>query len=242
MSQVKEVEVGGRDGVFATSVRTLSNLSSTTGTSATGDDYDSEYPGTAVKRMKAAVERAKSLSHADLSVDWESVRRKILYAGGLKDLPDAQPGRGYTGHSFNDFNHCDLTTMADGVVHENNEGKVKGIAHNNRLGAGIQIASLPELGEGGSWSTCMLGCDQDPPQDVAHIQFKSRIAFKLVWCPPLFNSFVLVDDWGNFITWGTPKEPLPPLRERRQNFQVVGNSKYSTVAIEKGREVENPSS
>lgn len=34
---------------------------------------------------------------------------------------------------------------------------------------------------GGSWSTCLIGCNQNPPQDVAHVQFKSRIAFKLVW-------------------------------------------------------------
>lgn len=216
---------------------TLAISSSESSTSSTSDDYDFEYPGTAVKRMKAAVERAKSLSPADLSGDWESVRRKILWAGGLRDLPNAAPGRGYTGHSFNDFNHCDLTTMADGVVHHNNEGKVKGIAYNNRLGEGIKIASLEELGAGGSWSTCMMGCDKDPPQDVAHIQFQSRIAFKLVWCPPQLTSFVLVDDWGRLLTWGTPTGTLPDLQERRQNFQLVGNGKYSTAAIAKGREL-----
>ena len=27
----------------------------------------------------------------------------------------------------------------------------------------------------------MIGCGSDPPQDVAHLQFRSRIAFKLVW-------------------------------------------------------------
>lgn len=63
----------------------------------------------------------------------------------------------------------------------NNEGRVAGIAYNNRLGEGIRIASIEELGPGGSWSTCMIGCNKEPPQDVAHIQFKSRIAFKLVW-------------------------------------------------------------
>jgi hypothetical protein len=48
-------------------------------------------------------------------------------------------------------------------------------------GPGIRTASLPELGPGGSWTTCMIGCAQNPPRDVAHIQFRSRIAFKLVW-------------------------------------------------------------
>ena len=40
-------------------------------------------------------------------------------------------------------------------------------------------------------------CRLDPiAQDVAHVQFRSRIAFKMVWCPPSFSSFVLVDDDG----------------------------------------------
>ena len=33
--------------------------------------------------------------------------------------------------------------------------QVVGIAFSNRLGPGIRVASLPELGPGGSWSTCM---------------------------------------------------------------------------------------
>jgi hypothetical protein len=41
---------------------------------------------------------------------------------------------------------------------------------------------------GGSWSTCMIGSNKSPPQDVAHLQFKSRIAFKLVWTPPMYDS------------------------------------------------------
>ena len=34
----------------------------------------------------------------------------------------------------------------------------------NLLGPGIREASLPELGEGGSWSTCTNGCASDPPR------------------------------------------------------------------------------
>ena len=105
----------------------------------------------------------------------------------------------FLGHSFNDFNHCDLTTMVGSVSSNENKGLVSGIAYSNQLGPGIQIASLPELGPGGSWSTCMMGCNTEPPQDVAHIQFKSRVAFKLVWAPPNFDSFVLVDDDGNLL-------------------------------------------
>lgn len=142
---------------------------------------DQEYPGTAVTRLQNVHRRVASLTPEQLSQNWETVRKSILWAGGLKDLPNAKPGKGYTGHSFNDFNHCDLTTMRGNEADNNNEGKVAGIAYNNHLGEGIRIASIEELGPGGSWSTCMIGCNKEPPQDVAHIQFKSRIAFKLVW-------------------------------------------------------------
>ena len=86
--------------------------------------------------------------------------------------------------------------MLGEVAHNQNQGQVNGIHYSNKLGPGIEIASLPELGPGGSWSTCMIGCNSEPPRDVAHLQFRSRVAFKLVWTPPDYNSFVLVDDDG----------------------------------------------
>jgi len=140
------------------------------------------------------------LNREELSSDWEDVRVRLLWAGGLKDIRDAKPGLGYTGHSFNDHNHCDLTPMLEDVRENENNYQVKGIHSKNSLGKGIQIASIPELGPGGSWSTCMIGCNLDPPQDVAHVQFRSRIAFKLVWIPPNFIEFVLVDDGGDLLT------------------------------------------
>ena len=132
--------------------------------------FDPLYPGTAVDRMIAARERAQTLD--GISGEWEDVRKKILWAAGLKDLTNVAPGQGYTGHAFNDSNHCDATTMLGDVAHNINDGqtRVAGIAIGNRLGTGIEVASLPELGVGGSWSTCTNGCHLDPPQDVAHIQ------------------------------------------------------------------------
>ena len=195
---------------------------------------DVEYPGTAVQRMMAVRQRVKELTPDDLSQDWASVRRKLLWAGGLRDLPDAIPGQGYTGHSFNDYNHVDLTCMAENVASNENDGKVyREIARGNQLGPGIRIASLPELGPGGSWSTCLNGCNLDPPQDVAHIQFRSRIAFKLVWCPTnQFNTFVLVDDDGDELARGTPSniDGLPNLRQRQMNYRAVQGSKYAVAA------------
>jgi hypothetical protein len=209
------------------------NLSSTTG-GGTPMMIDPEYPGTAVERMLAARSRVTSLTKDDLNGDWDEVRRKILWAGGLKDLTSSRPGQGYTGHSFNDYNHVDLTCMLDKVSRNENDGSVKKIAVGNQLGPGILIASIPELGEGGSWSTCAIGCNQNPPQDVAHVQFRSRIAFKLVWCPTkTYDTFVLVDDDGKELARGTPSgHTIPSLRERQVNYKIVSGSKYSLVADE----------
>jgi len=195
--------------------------------------FDSEYPGTAVERMMNVRARVTQLAANDeLTGSWEDVRRRLLWAGGLKDLPDAAPGQGYTGHSFNDFNHVDLTCMLDQVSDNENDGQVKGIAIGNRLGPGVRIASLPEVGPGGSWTTCAMGCSKDPPADVAHLQFRSRIAFKLVWVPnERFDSFVLVDDDGKLLAHGKGlTDALPPLRERRMNYNIVAGSKYAKEA------------
>lgn len=96
------------------------------------------------------------------------------------------------------------------------------------------MASLPELGEGGTWSTCTNGCNQEPPQDVAHIQFRSRVAFKLVWCPPSFTTFVLVDDDGALLASGSPAGALPEARQRAMNYMLVKGSKYAVEADKLG--------
>lgn len=194
--------------------------------------YDAEYPGTAVERMLAVRARVKELAPEDLDGRWEDARRKLLWAGGLKDLPESIPGQGYTGHSFNDYNHVDLTCMAEQVSDNKNDGSVvKQIAVGNLLGPGIRISSLPELGPGGSWSTCANGCNKVPPQDVAHIQFRSRIAFKLVWVPnDNFDSFVLVDDDGMELARGNPTSGLPSIRQRQLNYATVQGSKYAKAA------------
>jgi len=199
------------------------------------NNYDIDYPGTSYDRLMNVRGRVAELNATIGVLDkaWEDVRQKLLWAGGLRDLTDAVPGKGYTGHCFNDYNHVDLTTMSDDVLDNTNNGKVKGIAIGNQLGRGIRIAALPELGQGGSWTTCQIGCHKDPPEDVAHLQFKSRIAFKLVWSPiNNFETFVLVDDDGTLLAKGTPKDDgfLPPLRERMLNFRAVMGSKYALAA------------
>jgi hypothetical protein len=121
--------------------------------------------------------------------------------------------------------------MNDESTFKENDGSVPQIAVGNRLGPGIQIASIPDLGPGGSWSTCANNCNMDPPQDVAHVQFQSRIAFKLVWVPDDFTSFVLVDDAGNLLAQGKPSEgPLPDIRQRSMNYRLVQGSKYAKEA------------
>ena len=111
---------------------------------------DPDYPGTAVERMMSARARVQQVAAEQLfNGDWDNVRRQILWAGGLRDLPNAVPGQGYTGHAFNDYNHVDLTCMMDQVSDNENDGAIRGIARGNLLGPGIRVASLEELGPGG---------------------------------------------------------------------------------------------
>jgi hypothetical protein len=180
---------------------------------------DEKYPGTAVERMRNIHKRVKSLTYQQLNTSWDDVRRSILWAGGMRDVISVS-------HSFNDYNHCDLTAMTEEMIDNRNNGRVDGIAYSNYLGELIKLVSMPDVGPGGSWSTCMIGCASEPPQDVAHIQFKSKIAFKLVWIPPEFNTFVLLDDSGRFITSGKPTRKLPHIEERRKNYEIVKGSKY----------------
>jgi hypothetical protein len=228
-------------------ISTTTNLSS----GATPQDSDNAgrspvdpvYPGTAVERMLNIRARVFELADGNrLEEPWQDVRRHLLWAGGLKDLPNARPGEGYTGHAFNDFNHVDLTAMIP--VDGQNEGNIQGIAKGNFLGKGIRVASLPELGPGGSWSTCAMGCHKDPPHDVAHIQFQSRIAFKLVWVPNSnYDTFVLVDDDGKLLAEGKPADGpagLPSLRERQRNYQIVAGSKYAKAADALAQKPQQP--
>ncbi|KAL3793126.1 hypothetical protein HJC23_005628 [Cyclotella cryptica] len=225
---------------FTRAMATNSNNSSSENTSTAECNatlYDAQFPGTALQRLASVHSRVAQLvsENALQNKPWEEVRRSLLWAGGLRDLPNAIPGQGYTGHSFNDFNHVDLTTMNDDSSDNLHDGSIQGIAVGNRLGPGIKIASLPELGPGGSWSTCAMGCNTDPPRDVAHVQFRSRIAFKLVWVPNAnFDTFVLVDDDGKLLAVGKPDNDgtMPSRREREKNWSIVQGSKYAVVAKE----------
>mmetsp|Transcript_79194 Transcript_79194/g.164349 ORF Transcript_79194/g.164349 Transcript_79194/m.164349 type:complete len:237 (-) Transcript_79194:394-1104(-) len=192
----------------------------------TGEDgslIDLEYPGTAVERLCSVLENVQNLTSLD--GPWPEVRSKLLAAGGMKE--DVS-----TSHSFNDFNHCDLTTMRESVSYEHNwDGQVKQISTRNQLGPFIKAESIKELGSGGSWSTCMIGCSSNPPRDVAHIQFKSRVAFKLVWVPPNFDSFVLLDDDGKELRRGFPTGgTLPAYEQRQANFDLVKGGQYEAAA------------
>ena len=124
-----------------------------------------------------------------------------------------------------------LLKKVDVQNEKNANGAVGQISRNNMLGPGIRIASIEDLGPGGSWSTCTNGCNTEPPNDVAHVQFQARIAFKLVWSPvDDFKTFVLVDDDGALLCSGSPKAPLPNLQQRAMNFRVVQGSKYAAAA------------
>lgn len=131
-----------------------------------GDIIDEEYPGTSVKRMIKIHKRVLSLSEDELNGDWLIVRQHILTAGGMKDSTTLPQWKGYTGQSFNDFNHCDLTAIRNDEV----------VWH--LLDTGVQITSMAELGPGSSWSTCMIGCDETPPSVILKCIFETTFVFR----------------------------------------------------------------
>ena len=93
------------------------------------------------------------------------------------------------------------------------------------------MASDPELGPGGSWCTCAQGGNSEPPADVAHLQFRSKIAWKLVWVPTGgFTRFVLVDDAGAQLATGVPTGSLPEMNERKYNYEICKGGRYARAA------------
>lgn len=187
-----------------------------------GVEIDVHYPGTAVERLRSVLQRTRALGSLD--GPWREVRSQLLAAGGLKEDYS-------TSHAFNDDNHCDLTTMIGDVSFNSNaDGAVAQISRGNQLGGHITAASLAEHGPGGSWSTCTNGAHLTPPSDVAHVQFRSRVAFKLVWAPPDYEQFVLVDDEGREIKRGRPTGSLPSLRARQRNYALVEGGQYASAA------------
>mmetsp|Transcript_11007 Transcript_11007/g.32883 ORF Transcript_11007/g.32883 Transcript_11007/m.32883 type:complete len:255 (-) Transcript_11007:132-896(-) len=211
------------------------------GTVSASDTYCSSrsnacYPGTATDRNVQVGRLAAAIPRSTLDGQWPRARSALLAACLLEDNETVMPGMGYTGHCFNDFNHVDCCTMAGSRAHNENNGQVDGIAYRNPLGHGIQAASIAFGEEGsGSWCTCQIGADRDPPRDVCHVQFGSAIGFKLVWCPghtaAPYTTFALVDDDGTLINSGTPNPVvgIPRLSERRGNFDAVRGSKYAAA-------------
>lgn len=190
-----------------------------------------QYPGTSTKRLKTIHKNINLLTINDLRDTWDNIRPKLLKAGGLKDIDE-------TSHIFNDFNHCDLTPMKRNSFENQNKGKVMNIHPTNYLGDVIKKCSINNTkifqDNDGSWGTCMIGCNQNPPQDVSHIQFKSKIAFKLIWLPPNYNEFVLVDDDGNILKKGINFDTQNPDKtEREKNFETAYSkkSKYTKNLI-----------
>ena len=222
------------------------------------------FPGTSWKRMELIRRRVSALSPRDLSQDWPEVRRTLLRAAGLRDVSDTRRvGTGFTGHCFADSNHCDATAMLLERFDDKNTGNLgvhAAISRGNHLGDGIRAASFPIRSDaidgdedaarsasadgdgdgdddGGTWCTCMNGCAQERDginASVAHRQFRSMVAFKLVWAPPNYTSFVLVDDDGVLLNYGAPVGQLPPPSERRANYSMTRGSKYARAAEELG--------
>ena len=186
-------------------------------------DQGNGCTGTAVERSEAAIDRARAVN---LNQAWPSVREAIVEACGLK-------AQASTSHCFNDFNHVDCCTMVQSHTHRTNEdSRVVGMHRVNFLGSHIVDASLPSLGEGGSWCTCHLSS----PADVCHKQFGARTAFKLVWCGGS-GVAALLDDYGNVLSSGKPvaagRATIPDYggaSARRDSWRVLDESRNKTWA------------
>lgn len=188
----------------------------------------SNYDGTSSKRLQTIHRNLNKIPDESLIDNWETIRVKLLQAGGLKNVFETQ-------HILNDFNHCDITPMKKKTFEHINQNKVKGIDKVNYLGDLIRKCSINYglfSDKDGTWGTCMIGCNQLPPQDVAHLQFNSKIAFKLIWLPPEYNNFIIVDDDGNLLKKGQNlNKDIPNKSERKLNFQTADspNSKYTKL-------------
>ena len=192
------------------------------------------FPGTATQRMNTALSMIANLTQTQLDGDWGDIRRSLLQSCGLTDSRNAV-GRGRTTHCFADCascnpsqpqsptpccflsifsltkgcvlpdNHVDCCAMQAALSHNENAGRVAGMHRSNQLGPGITASSIESHGEGGSWCTCHIGAGRTPPRDVCHVQFESRISFKLVWCPgpqETYERYVIVDDDGALLATG----------------------------------------
>ncbi|CEM02052.1 unnamed protein product [Vitrella brassicaformis CCMP3155] len=167
--------------------------------------------------------KAESLAkEVSLNGDFSEVRRQLVSACGLKNSYQ-------TGHCFGDYNHVDCCTMQMEYSTELNNNRVAGMHATNPLAHVINPNSIQDSSfadaQGGSWCTCHIGAGNNK-QDVCHIQFQSKIGFKLVWCGADYDLAILVDDDGVLINSGKPTGSLPPLSQRQANYRVVQGSLF----------------
>jgi hypothetical protein len=89
-------------------------------------------------------------------------------------------------------------------------------------------------------STPFHNRDLAVPMSFCNTQHRSRIAFRMVWCPENFDNFVIVDQDGDVLTRGRldGAHDLPPLRERQMAWDIIKNSVYSLAC----RWTETPTS
>ncbi|CAK0838884.1 unnamed protein product [Prorocentrum cordatum] len=141
-----------------------------------------------------------------------------LMPGGLKEDYS-------TSHAFNDDNHCDLTTMA--VQEGIGDQKLVLCLRGSPAAAEEAMSEDPADRQLGGTEREGPALDMNRAERQKH---QGRIAFKLVWAPPDFSQFVLVDDEGRELRRGRPTGSLPPARARQGNFELVAGGKYALAA------------
>lgn len=187
------------------------------------------YPNTDTTTLMAITKKIRNWTSVDVQGSWREVRNKLMDISGLST------SCGHTSHCFNDWNHVDLLCVDESKYHlTNQESQVLGIDHVNSLEDVIRHCTSQGQRV---WTTCMMGCSrEEEPQDVAHQQFKCKIAFKLVWLPGLeekYDRFCLLDEEGDvLIVSGVidfPEEQqhelhydhYPVISERQENHQHI---------------------
>ena len=190
---------------------------------------DREYAGTAVERTTNG--RARGEPERERSLQGLGIRGATdrFYGRRAFGPERRRPGKGKHRHCFNDFNHVDATTMSMDDADNENEGRVAGMHRTNALGEGIRGASDRALGQ--FVVRDILGSNLEPPRDVAHVQFRSKIAWKLVWVPGAARITV-----GSF--WWTTRESSRAFRAERASpgtRDELPNRRRWTVRQSRGR-------
>mmetsp|Transcript_10376 Transcript_10376/g.19658 ORF Transcript_10376/g.19658 Transcript_10376/m.19658 type:complete len:212 (-) Transcript_10376:212-847(-) len=169
-------------------------------------------------RQQIARQRALGLTTAQLSGEWESVRKALLWSCGL-----AATAR--NDYCFNDMHHVDCCTIKkfeEGTAEHEQTNVFSSAMHGKPKPDG----SLPDEDDG--YSDCTSAMQSQTRATGCYVANQARPAFKLIWCEVRdFTEFLLVDDDANVLARGAPQpDTLPHIDVRTNNYRMYDSSRY----------------